>query len=70
MLENNPNSEELTEISIGSLLKETNPACLEKILQCMKVWVQIGKKWSDDEVKNIIENGYINGKQNTKKISV
>jgi hypothetical protein len=36
----------------------------------MKVWVQQGKKWGDDEVKNIIENGYINGKTNTKKLSV
>ena len=36
----------------------------------MKVWVQIGKKWTDDEVKNCVENGYINGKPNTKKLTV
>ena len=55
---------------MGTLLKETNPACLEKILQCFKVWMEKDKKWGDDEAKLVIENGYINGKPNTKKLTV
>ena len=55
---------------MAKLLKETNPACVEKILQCCKVWVKKNKKWTDEETKNVIENGYINGKTNSKTIAV
>ena len=36
----------------------------------MKAWVEKGKKWGDDEAKAAIENGYINGKPNTKRLTI
>jgi hypothetical protein len=36
----------------------------------MKAWITQGKNWGEDEIKNSIENGYINGKVNTKKLTV
>lgn len=70
LLQEDPNSPDMSEVEIGKLLKETNPACLEKILQCLKVWIEKDKKWGDDQAKSAIENGYINGKPNTKKLTV
>ena len=52
------------------LLKETNPACVEKILQCFKVWVNKKKVWEELEIKCVIENGFINGKGNAKTLAV
>lgn len=48
LLQEDPNSPDMSEVEIGKLLKETNPACLEKILQCLKVWIEKDKKWGDD----------------------
>ena len=57
-------------MSITPLLKETTPANLEKSLQCFKVWMEKGKSWGEDEVRNVIECGFINGKPNTKKVAL
>lgn len=32
--------------------------------------MQSGKNWGEDEAKNTIENGYINGKANAKKLAM
>jgi len=32
--------------------------------------VQKNKEWGEDEVKMAIENGYINGKTNSRKLTV
>ena len=48
LLTNDPQSPELMDIQIMKFMKETNPACLEKVLQCYKAWMQSGRDWSDD----------------------
>ena len=70
LLTDNPESPDLSQVSLPALLKETTPANLQKILLCLKAWMEKGKGWGEDEAKNAIENGYINGKTNTKKITV
>lgn len=70
LLTNDPNSPEILEITMASLLKETTPVNIERSLQCLKAWMSAGKSWGEDEAKNAIENGFINGKPNTKKLTV
>ena len=36
------------------MVKETAPANLEKGLQVLKLWIEKGKRWGDDEIKNAI----------------
>ena len=55
---------------MNKLLKETNPACLEKALYCFKAWIIKDKNWGDEEAKLSIESGFINGKPNTKKLTI
>lgn len=70
LIENDPNHPDCEDVEMGKLLKENNPACLEKILQCFKIWIMKNKKWGEEEVKMAIEGGFINGKPNTKKLTV
>lgn len=70
LLTNDPNSPEILEITMASLLKETTPVNIERSLQCLKAWMKADKNWGEDEAKNAIENGFINGKPNTKKLTV
>lgn len=69
MLNEDPDNADLGEVSLSNLLKETTPLNMEKILQCLKVWMEKGKNWGEDEAKNAIENGHINGKANSKKLT-
>ena len=43
---------------------------MEKSLQCFKAWIEKGKQWGEDELRNAIEQGFINGKPNTKKVAL
>ena len=43
---------------------------MQKSLQCFKVWIENGRSWGEDEAKNAIEGGFINGKPNTKKLTI
>jgi hypothetical protein len=70
LLENDPDHPDIAEIVMPGLLKETTPTNIEKIVQCLKIWVQKGKDWGEDEAKNAIDNGYINGKTNSRKTTV
>lgn len=68
LLQENPDHPDINEIDVKTMVKETTPANLEKGLQVLKLWVQKGKKWGDDEIKNAIENGMT--KVNTKKLTI
>lgn len=70
LLNTDPNSPDLEEVPMHNLLKETTPLNMEKILQCLKVWLDKGRSWGEDIARNAIENGYINGKANCKKLTV
>ena len=70
LLTDNPDSPELMDINMASFLKQTAPANMEKSLQCFKAWVAAQKSWGEDEAKNAIEHGFINGKPNTKKLTI
>lgn len=45
MLTDDPNNQELSQVSISGLLKETIPANQEKSLQCLKAWISNQKNW-------------------------
>ena len=70
LLADDPMSSEIDEISLPGLLKETTPANMEKSLLCFKAWIEANRSWGEDEAKNAIENGFINGKANTKKLTI
>lgn len=70
MINDDPNNPDLGDINMAALLKEIAPANMEKALQCFKAWIAAGKNWGDDEAKNAIQNGFINGKPNTKKLTI
>lgn len=70
MLEEDPTNSELSDVTISTLLKETIPANMEKSLQCMQAWMKNERGWGEDEARNIIENAYINGKPNNKKLAM
>ena len=70
MLQEDPNNSEILDVNMAALLKETVPANLEKSLQCLQVWMKIEKTWGEDEARNVIENAYINGKVNAKKLAM
>lgn len=70
MLEEDPTNSELSDVNIAALLKETVPANLEKSLQCMQTWMKCERTWGEDEARNLIQNAYINGKPNTKKLAM
>lgn len=36
----------------------------------MIMWIKKERAWGEDEARNTIENGYINGKANSKKQAV
>lgn len=36
----------------------------------MQAWMKNERSWGEDEARNIIENAYINGKPNTKKLAM
>ncbi len=54
LLEEDPQNGDISQVDIKALVKETTPANLEKGLQVLKMWVQKGKKWGDQEIKNAI----------------
>ena len=54
LLEEDPQNGDICQVDIKALVKETTPANLEKGLQVLKMWVQKGKKWGDQEIKNAI----------------
>lgn len=70
MVENDPDHADVEEADIGKFLKETNPGVLERALNCFRMWVLKEKTWGDDEAKLVIENGFVNGKGNSKKIAL
>lgn len=55
---------------MSKVLKENNPACIEKALLCMNEWIKLNRAWGNSEIKEAIESGFINGKGNAKKCAL
>ena len=47
LLQEKPDHPDCQDIELQKFLKETNPGCLEKALQCFKIWVENGGKWGE-----------------------
>lgn len=59
----------LNAVEWDKLLKESNPGCLEKILLSFQLWCQKDGNWGEEEVRQVIENGFTNGKGTSKKVA-
>ena len=47
LIETDPQNPDCFEMEMTKLLKESNPACLEKALECFKLWIIKDQKWGD-----------------------
>ena len=48
LLTDDPESPDISDITMAPLLKETTPANLLKSLQCLQAWMKAGKNWGED----------------------